>query len=56
MKFEIRPSGSQFYFLIVASNGRVLASSERYHNKADCRNAIDLIKIGAGSANVDDVT
>jgi len=54
VKFVIVPSGGQWYFRIVAANSRTLANSERYHNKADCQNAIALIKRGASSAPVED--
>lgn len=56
MVFQIRKSGGQFYFRIVASNGATLASSERYWNKSDCRRAVDLIKAQAGTAWIDDQT
>ena len=46
MKFVIVPSGGQYYFRILAANNRTLANSERYHNRADCQNAINLIKAG----------
>jgi uncharacterized protein YegP (UPF0339 family) len=56
MTFQIRRSGTQYYFRVVASNGETLASSERYWNKSDCRHAVDVIKAQAGSARIDDQT
>jgi uncharacterized protein YegP (UPF0339 family) len=53
MKFVIVPSGGQYYFRILAANNRTLANSERYHNRADCQNAIALIKAGAPGAPVE---
>lgn len=59
MQFQIsRSTSSQqpYYFKIVASNGRILASSETYVNKADAKSAIDLIKTHCSSASVVDLT
>jgi uncharacterized protein YegP (UPF0339 family) len=56
MSFQIKRSGTQFYFRIVASNGKTLANSERYWNKADCRHAVDEIKTQAPTAWIDDQT
>lgn len=53
MKFEIKPSSNgQWYFRIVSSNGNVLAHSETYWNRSDCRNAASLIKYQAGAAPI----
>jgi len=57
--FEIRPSNNRlqpYYFRIVASNGRVLASSETYVNKQDVINAVNLIKQNAATARFIDYT
>ena len=56
MKFVIKPSGTQYYFTIVASNGLTLAASERYHNKSDAIAAAESIKKNAGSAPIEDTT
>ena len=53
MKLVIVPGGGQYYFRILAANNRTLANSERYHNRADCQNAINLIKAGAAGAPVE---
>ena len=51
MKVQILRSGAQYCFRIVARNDRTLCHSERYWNKADCRNAIaNAAGGGAGSA------
>lgn len=39
-------------FQLVAHNGRILASSEKYYNRVDLVNAIDLIKREIGEAEV----
>lgn len=57
MKFEIHDSANgQFYWRIVASNGRVLATSETYHNKSDAESAARSVKVSAGSAAIEDHT
>jgi uncharacterized protein YegP (UPF0339 family) len=56
VKFQILRSGAQYYFRVVARNDKTLCHSERYWNKADCRNAIAVIQGGAGSAPVEDLT
>ncbi|MFJ6670363.1 YegP family protein [Actinosynnema sp. NPDC091369] len=52
MKIHIDASGTQWYFRIVSSNGKVLAHSERYSNYADAKHAAELIKSQAGSAQI----
>jgi uncharacterized protein YegP (UPF0339 family) len=57
MQFEIRraQSGAQhYYWLIRASNGQVLATSETYYNKQDAINAAWIVKRQAGDAEVYD--
>ena len=49
-------ANGQYYFTIVASNGKTLATSETYWNKSDCRSAADLIKREASSATILDLT
>jgi uncharacterized protein YegP (UPF0339 family) len=53
MKFKIIPSGNQWYFNIVATNGRTLATSERYWNKADARSAVKRIIDEAGDGTIE---
>lgn len=52
VKFEIKPSGSQWFFRILSSNGNVLAHSETYWNRSDCENAARLIKNQAYGAPI----
>lgn len=52
MTFDIRPSGNQWYFNIMSSNGNVLATSERYWNYGDCKHACELIKQQAAYAPI----
>jgi uncharacterized protein YegP (UPF0339 family) len=46
MKFEIFKSKAnhQWYFRLVASNGRIIAQSEGYHNREDCIDTITSIR------------
>ena len=54
MRFVVKPSddGQQWYFVVVASNGETLCTSETYREQRDARGAIDLIKLGAERAGV----
>jgi len=55
MKFKISPSGLQWYFRIISTgNNRVLATSERYHNKVDARHAAQVIINGAGNGYIEE--
>jgi len=56
LRFEIyRDKRSGFRWRLKAGNGQVIATSgQGYKAKADCRNAIDVIKRGASSASIDD--
>lgn len=58
MQFELRRAqGNQpWYWLIRASNGRVLATSETYYNRDDAISAVGLVQQGAGSAPFYDMT
>lgn len=49
-------TNGQYYFTIVASNYKTLATSETYWNKSDCRSAAELIKREASSATILDMT
>lgn len=53
LKFEIYkdPKG-EFRWRLKAANGETIATSEGYKAKASCRNSVDLIKRGAASATV----
>ena len=52
MKFIIKRSGKQFWFRIVARNGRILANSERYHRKVAALRAIATIALTAAKARI----
>lgn len=57
MKFEIRKAkNKQFYFRIVAGNGKILCDSEEYKSKQSAKRAIAVIKADAVSAEVRDDT
>lgn len=59
MQFEIRKSNSSsqpYYWRIVASNAQVLATSETYTTKQGCHDAINVVKRGAATAPVIDMT
>ena len=57
LKFEIYRSGSEFRWRLKAANGHIIATpGEGYKAKADCRHAIEVIKRGAGSAVITDLT
>lgn len=56
IEFEIVRSDDQFLWRIRASNGEILASSERYKRRSDARHAVELVMANAATALVDDQT
>ncbi|HJZ94536.1 MAG TPA: DUF1508 domain-containing protein [Gemmataceae bacterium] len=58
LTFELyKDAKEEFRWRLKAANGKVIAaSSEGYKAKADCEHAIDLIKTGAATAKVTEVT
>ena len=45
MKFEIHVSkNNQFYFILVARNGEVVATSETYSTKQMCKKGISAVR------------
>ena len=55
MKIEIIRNGffkQKWSFRIVAKNGKILASSEKYHNRVDMVTAIDIIQKGASGCEI----
>lgn len=59
MKFQIlrgRSAAQPFYWVIVASNGQVLATSETYVRKSSAQSAIDSVKGGALGAPTEDLS
>jgi hypothetical protein len=55
MRFQVkRAKGKQrFYWRLVASNGKVLASSETYARRKDCLHAIEVVQHDAWHAAVE---
>ena len=49
-------AGGKFHFNLLASNGRVIASSEVYNTRAAALNGIESIRKNAAGATVDDQT
>ena len=43
MEFQLYPSGQQWRWRLVASNNRIIASGESYHNRQDCVDAVNLV-------------
>ena len=57
MHFQIRrASGGQYYWHIVGSNGKVLATSEMYYSKAEAEAAIESLKSKVPGASIADQT
>lgn len=54
MKFEIKKSKKtgQFYWRIVANNGKKLCHSEQYRRRVDALNAVKIIKDNAAKAEI----
>jgi len=56
-KFVVKKvSGGKFHFNLVASNGQVIATSEKYETKTSAMNGIDSVKRHAADAEIDDQT
>jgi uncharacterized protein YegP (UPF0339 family) len=56
-RFEIRRSADgQFYFVLVAPNNEVIATSEMYTTKDNCKNGIEAVKKYAPNAPIEDKT
>ena len=54
--FEIRTSEEQFYFVLKAGNGEIIATSERYSSKSAAENGIQSVRDNAAHAPVEDAT
>lgn len=51
-----KATNGQFYCTLeTTGNHKVLATSETYHNKSDCRAAAELVKGEAGGASIIDI-
>ena len=46
-RFELKPSGDQFMFNLIAGNGEIILTSERYKAKASAENGIESVKKNA---------
>ena len=56
MKFQIKKtSDGQYRLNLVASNGRVLATSETYTRKQPAKDTIESIRKSAAAATVEDL-
>lgn len=55
-KFVLRSSGDQFYFLLKAGNGEIIATSERYSSKGAAESGIELVRVNAPDASIEDET
>ena len=55
-KFVIKKSGDQYHFVLKSENGEIIATSERYTNKASAMNGIDSVRENAPKAEVEDET
>ncbi|MEK4171337.1 YegP family protein [Lysinibacillus sp. Y5S-8] len=54
-KFEIlRATNNQYYFVLKAPNGEIIATSETYTTKENCKNGINSVKVNAPKATVVD--
>jgi uncharacterized protein YegP (UPF0339 family) len=56
-KFVVKKGNSgKFHFNLVASNGQVIATSERYETKTSALNGIESVRNNAPDAELDDQT
>lgn len=54
-RFEIRKShDGQYYFVLFAKNGKIIATSEMYENKSGCITGINSVKENAPVAETID--
>lgn len=56
-KFEVKKQkDGQFYFVLKAGNGEIIARSEAYKAKSGCMNGIESVRKNAPSAQVVDAS
>lgn len=56
-EFEVSQSrNDNFYFVLQADNGKVVATSELHPRKQSCLEGIEVVKRIAATATVDDTT
>ena len=49
-----KAKNDQFYFVLTAKNGEIIARSEYYKQKASCENGIKSVQNNAPEAGIDD--
>ncbi|MGR4877882.1 YegP family protein [Streptomyces sp. LARHCF249] len=55
-RFEVRHQPAKgYHFVLIATNGQVIATSEHYESHRACRNGIDSVKRNA-AAPIQDTT
>jgi uncharacterized protein YegP (UPF0339 family) len=56
LKIEIFPRrgvfGKRWYFRVKAKNGEIVATSEGYHNRADCKATATLLRDELGASSI----
>jgi uncharacterized protein len=56
-KFVLKKSGAgKYHFVLKASNGEIIATSEGYTTKAAAKNGIESVQKNAAGAKTDDET
>ena len=55
-KFVVKKASGQYHFVLKASNGEIVATSERYKTKAGAKQGIESVKTNASGAPVVDET
>ncbi|WP_328972740.1 YegP family protein [Streptomyces sp. NBC_00239] len=54
-RFEARQTGKGYHFVLIATKGQVIATSEHYESHRSCLNGIDSVKRNA-DAPIQDTT
>lgn len=56
-RFETRTaSNDKFYFVLKATNGQIIGTSQMYESNANCQNGIASVKANAPNATIEDST
>jgi uncharacterized protein YegP (UPF0339 family) len=56
-KFVLKKTGAaKYHFVLKASNGEIIATSESYTTKGAAKNGIESVKSNAPAAKIDDET
>ena len=53
-EFVIRRSEDEFYFVLKAGNGEIIATSEQYTSKEAAVNGIESVRRNAAEATIED--